>query len=360
MKIDLHYGMDPSFGPTTHEEHGIGGTENFITYSAEYLGLVGHEVRVYNKVGTPTKAGTVTWYPLEQFRPLDDRDVLLSFRTPEIFTRVYRANLAALALADTESHGLGCLVRDQLVDLVMFVSRWQADKISAEEGIPPERGMITSNGVSMRRFDEMRTDTHRKPGKCIHLATPERGLGALLDIWPAIQERVPHANLHLFSSFKGWRVTESDNINMCGDIYQRIENMRDDGCQIVNHQHVNAKEIRRHLLESELYLYPTRYFDETCCISALEATAAGVPIIATERAALRERVKDCETGYLIRERDGHDTEFAEMAIKLMSDIDTWRRMSTASIEMAQRFDYAKLVSDWATRWEHEIALCRQF
>jgi glycosyltransferase involved in cell wall biosynthesis len=358
VKIDLHYGMDPSFGPHTHEEDGIGGTENFITHSAEYLALAGHEVRVYNKIVTPTRdvSTDVTWLPLAHFNPTEPRDVLVSFRTREVFENWRNAGLKVIALADTESHGLGDAVRVDHVNLVMFVSRWQAKKIMAEEGIPPQQAMVTGNGVSMRRFDEMRDSVQRVPGKCIHIATPERGLEPLLDIWPAIQERVPYANLHLFSSFLGWRMSNDDNIRMCGGLYERINQMIEEGCRIINHQHVNAPTIRRHLLESQLYLYPTRWFNETCCISALEAAAAGVPIVATARAALKERVRDCQTGYLIQERDGHDYEFAEMAIKLLTDGSTWRRMSEASVEMARRYDYARLVGDWTERWEHEIAV----
>lgn len=359
MKIDLHYGMDPSFGPMTHEEEGVGGTENFITYLAEYLAGAGHDVRVYNKVITPVRdiVTGVTWLPLAHFNPAEHRDVLMSFRTREVFESWHtNADLKVIALADTESHGLGDAVRAGQVDLVMFVSQWQAQKIMAEEDILPERAMITGNGVSMRRFDGMRDSVRHVAGKCIHMATPERGLEPLLDIWPAIQERVPHASLHLFSSFKGWRVDDADNADMCRGIYERIAGLRDGGLNIINHQHINAPGIRRHLLESALYLYPTRHFNETCCISALEAAAAGVPIVATARAALMERVVDCQTGYLIRERDGHDYEFAELAIKLLTDAATWGRMSEASVEMARRYDYAQLVRDWTKRWEHEIAV----
>lgn len=366
MKVDLHYGMDPSFGPTTHEDEGVGGTENFVTYSAEYLARAGHEVRVYNKIVTPIRdvSTDVTWSPLAHFDPGEHRDVLLSFRTREVFESWRTTSLQAIALADTESHGLGDAVRAGRVDLVMFVSRWQHDKICAEEDIPPERAMVTGNGVSMARFDALRDSVERVPGKCIHMATPERGLEPLLDVWPLIQERVPHASLHLFSSFKGWRVNDADNADMCRGIYGRIAGLRAAGFNVVNHRHTNAPGIRRHLLESELYLYPTRHFNETCCISALEAAAAGVPIVATARAALNERVRDGQTGYLVRDpstdsgqgRDGHDLEFAEMAIELLTDGATWRRMSEASVEMARRYDYTRLVAEWVERWKHEIAI----
>lgn len=356
MKIDLHYGMDPSFGPDTHETAGIGGTENFITYSAEYLARAGHEVRVYNKVQRETKAENHTWYPLTHFKAEEPRDVLMSFRTRDLFEQDLGidAGLTVIALADTESHGLGDAVRNEAIDLVIFVSQWQANKISGEESIPIENGLVSSNGVAMERFDALREHVERVPGKCIHLATPERGLEPLLDIWPGIQTRYPDASLHLFSSFKGWRVNETDNASMCHGIYERIDKLMNEGFAIINHQHAPAPEIRRHLLESQLYLYPTRHFNETCCISALEASAAGVPIIATARAALNERVEHCHTGYLVQEGFGHDESFTGLIVRTLYNQEHWRQLSEASVEMARRYDYARLVQDWTERFEKEL------
>lgn len=353
MKIDLHYGMDPPFGPSTHEEEGIGGTENFITYSAEYLSRAGHQVRVFNKIQSPIQ----DWYPLDHFEPDEDRDVLMSFRTREVFEQRPNARLKVIALADTESHGLGDAVRDRLIDLVMFVGQWQAHKIASEENIPPERYVVTSNGVSMARFDALRKQAPHSPGKCVHLSTPERGLSPLLDVWPAIQEAVPNARLNLFSSFLGWRMSDDDNADMCRDIYQRVKNLQEAGYQIINWQHVNAAQMRHHLLSARLFLYPTRHFNETCCISAIEAAAAGVPIVATARAALMERVRHEETGYLVGgEGEEHDAYFIKRAVHLLKDDDTWSKFSAQSVEMARLYDYANLVNEWIQRWSSEITL----
>ena len=160
MKIDLHYGMDPSFGPGDHKRVGIGGTESFITYAAEYLARAGHEVRVYNKVINPTRkihnvpdlppgvqtAVGVTWYPLSYFDPDEARDVLVSFRTREVFedlNSLCNTKLTVLILADTESYGLGELVEAGAIDLVTFVSQWQADKIGREENLLPENTIVS-------------------------------------------------------------------------------------------------------------------------------------------------------------------------------------------------------------------------
>jgi glycosyltransferase involved in cell wall biosynthesis len=353
VKIDFHYGMDPRFGPNTHEDVGIGGTENFITQAADYLAQAGHDVTVYNKTPQAERsAAGVPWYPLEQFAYTDNRDVLCSFRTRDIFKAPVSARLKALFLADTESHGLGDAIRAGQIDLAMFVGRWQANKISGEENISPAHYAVTSNGVAMAKFDELRDSVQRVPGKCIHLATPERGLEPLLDMWPSVQARVEHASLHLFSSFKGWRVSERDNASMCRGFYERIHEMASAGYHIVNHQHANAGEIRQHLLESELYLYPTRHFNETCCISAIEAAAAGLPIVATSRAALVERVKHGQTGFLVGH--GDDDAFVQITARLLSDKMLWRPMSAEAVEYARQFDYAKLAQDWVEHWEREL------
>jgi len=362
VKIDLMYVLDPSFGPSTHEDEGIGGSENFATYSAEYLALAGHQVRMYNKIPVATtvrdrKTGiTWEWLPLEAFSRTEARDVLMTFRSWEgLKEALPHTRLKVIALADTESYSLGDAVREGLVDKVMFVSQWQAEKICAEEGLDLTEHIITSNGVSMKRFDKDREHIERLHNKCIHLSTPERGLEPLLRIWPMIQQQAPDAELHLFSSFFGWRVSNRDNASMCSGPYQMIEDARAEGMKIFNHQHCSAKEMRVHLLSSRLLLYPTDYFDESCCISAIEASAAGVPIVCTDRAALKERVRHGQTGYLIAERE--DKAFADHAVDLLT-YPAWHSMSGQSILFARRFDYDRLVRTWARKWEDAIAVRR--
>ncbi len=367
MNIDLHYQSDPAFGPNTHEERGIGGTENFIVYSAEYLARAGHKVRVYNRRETPltheyetaTMIRPAQWLPLGLFDPEEPRDVLISFRFRDVFhprpdRQAPNARLKVIMLADTESHGLGVDVEAGLIDLVGFVSNWQFQKIAAEEGLPHEKCYVTSNGVNMELWDDDRHKYERVPGKCIHIGTPERGLSYLLGIWPEVQKRVPRANLHLFSSFKGWGVTDLENEGMAAQIYGEIQDLQAMGGQIINHKHAGAAEIRRHMLESEAYLYPTRHFDETCCISAIEAAAAGVPIVATARGALVERVIQFRTGYLVQDAPGHDQFYAAMVIRTLLNPSVWRTMSKRSIKYAQAYHYGAIVGEWEKEFTRRL------
>ena len=46
---DIHYDQDPPFDLMTHNEKGVGGTENFGIHTALYLVRTGHDVRLYTR-----------------------------------------------------------------------------------------------------------------------------------------------------------------------------------------------------------------------------------------------------------------------------------------------------------------------
>jgi len=192
------------------------------------------------------------------------------------------------------------------------------------------------------------------------MSTPERGLEPLLDVWPAIQEKVPHATLHLYSSFKGWLMSDEDNQKMSWQLYDRIDKMQGEGAAIINHVHANAEELRQALFTSELFLYPTRWFNETNCMCALEAAAAGLPAVVTGKAALLERVAHGENGYIVVDdgQHAHDQMFVKYATDLLTDSEMWHRMSDRAIDVARLCDYKELVESWEQRWTYEITARR--
>lgn len=260
MKIDLHYSNNPPFTNDDYEQKGLGGTEGFIVQVARELAW-GHDVRVYNRSPIEMPSGGAFWTNISRFNPQEDRDILISFRMREIFEEDPKG-YKIIILADTESEGLGDLVRAGKVDLVMFVSQWQKDKIAAEEGIPDENCMVASNGVRLSEF--VNNEIEKVPGMCIHTSTPERGLTQLLELWPKIQIFHADATLQLFSSYIGWGVSPEQNLSMAGPQYAQAEYLAKTGHNVVNHIHAND-ELREWQLKSQLFLYPTKFL-ETCCL----------------------------------------------------------------------------------------------
>ena len=347
MKIDLHYSNNPPFTDSDYEEKGLGGTEGFIVQVARELAM-GHDVRVYNRSPIEMPSNRILWSNIRRFNPQEDRDILISFRMREIFEENPKG-YKIIILADTESIGLGDQVRAGKVDLVMFVSQWQKDKIAAEEQIPEENCMVASNGV---RLSEFANDIEKVPGMCIHMSTPERGLSYLLELWPKIQLFQPDAELHLFSSYLGWGVSLEENQSMCGGQYMQAEYLAQTGNKIVNHIHANVNDLREWQMKSQLFLYSTRFF-ETCCISALEAAAAGCVLVCSDIAALHERVVDGVTGYLIPGEAGtpeHDWLFVSKVNELLMRPEKLNEMGLAAREYAKAYDYSAMVGPWVEEW----------
>lgn len=264
MKIDLHYSNNPPFCDADFEQKGLGGTEGFIIQVFRELCGQQHQVALYNK--QPQLVPLVDempdgrkWSSVERFNPKEDRDILISFRMREVFD-LHPKGFKVIILADTESIGLGDQVREGKVDLVMFVSQWQKDKIATEEGIPDDKCLVTANGI---KAAEYRKSFEKVPGMCIHTSTPERGLKELLNIWPKIQVVMPQMSLHLFSSFYGWGMSEEQNYEWSAENYGKATTLADKN--VTNHIHVGATELREWQLQSQLFLYPTQ-FKETCCL----------------------------------------------------------------------------------------------
>ena len=112
-------------------------------------------------------------------------------------------------------------------------------------------------------------------------------------------------------------------------------------------------ELAKVLAESRVLAYPNT-FAETFCIAALEAQAAGLPIVTTKLAGLRERVTEGVDGYLV---EGHPNQelyrniFIDRTVKLLTDDSVWLSQSHAAREKAQRFSYDSLAAEWEGHFE---------
>ena len=65
----------------------------------------------------------------------------------------------------------------------------------------------------------------------------------------------------------------------------------------------NRKEIKKYLLDSDLFCLPTYYPVEAQPRSIIEAMSNGLPIISTNHASIPEVVQDKKNGFLINPKD---------------------------------------------------------
>lgn len=94
------------------------------------------------------------------------------------------------------------------------------------------------------------------------------------------------------------------------------------------------------LAQADLLLVTSQY--ESFCLTALEAMACGVPVLATKVGGLPEVVVHGKTGYLFPL--GEHDQAVDWAIKLLSDPIQHRAMRQAARERAAHFAVEKIVS----------------
>jgi glycosyltransferase involved in cell wall biosynthesis len=97
------------------------------------------------------------------------------------------------------------------------------------------------------------------------------------------------------------------------------------------------------LAGADLYLLPSQ--SESFGLSALEALASGVPVVASRVGGLPEVVRDGETGWLFP--IGDVDAMADAAIALLRDPERWRVVSAAAAADARaRFATDDIVSQY--------------
>jgi len=344
----------------SHDQMGLGGSESGFVRTVKHLVELGDVVHVFNLTSVPhVKYGPqLEWSHIDRFDPKEPYDVVYSLRHREPFKVEghVNASVRVLFMADTESHGLGDDVKNGNINLVMFVSHWQKEKIAKEEGLPDEYCMVTSNGVDSRPMPDF---SQKFKGRCLFTATPERGLENLLTVWPRIKERVPWASLHLYSSYIAWGTELEENDKMLRDLYGRADELR--GLDVVNWRHAPFETIRRAQQEADVYLYPSDFY-ETRCMSVLEAMYNGAIPVVTGRAALLEAVVPNVTGYVVPSYGAsakrYQDIFVDKAVAALrrsrdgiSAFDHYRQNAMA---YAARFTYDVLVEEWVAEWQSRL------
>ena len=109
---------------------------------------------------------------------------------------------------------------------------------------------------------------------------------------------------------------------------------------------VPLADLTKELLSSSLWAYPT-YFPENFCISALEAMAAGVPVITTEYAAMPSTVGTA--GILISGdpySESYQNKFLEECLLMLKDTDRWKLYSAKGRDRAQAFPWSTIADEW--------------
>lgn len=147
----------------------------------------------------------------------------------------------------------------------------------------------TSNGIQTELYKERGEPWERKVrNRFIYSSAIYRGLQTVLECWPLIRARLPDATLHVYADFASPLVVKQMP-QLGALVLQKATSLREEG--VVLRGCVGQRALRDAFYEAEIWFYPTE-FEETYCITALEAQASGALCVYTPVAALEETVGD--------------------------------------------------------------------
>ena len=165
-------------------------------------------------------------------------------------------------------------------DYYVFNSHWNYEQFRKKFKIPHEKCTVIKNGIPniKQRDPEQKRDKIR----LIYHPTPWRGLSVLLGAMQLVND--PNIVLDVYSSTE---IYGDDFKKINDDLYKPLY---DQARQLPNVNYIGYKP-NEYILENlhtyDAFVYPN-VWEETFCISALEALACGLYVATTDNGALYE------------------------------------------------------------------------
>ena len=224
-------------------------------------------------------------------------------------------------------------------DWYVFNSHWNFEKFIKIFDLPTEKCVVIKNGIE---DIEPVKQVYKKgsPIKIIHQCTPWRGLNVLLAAMQKVKN--PLITLDVYSSTE---VYGQDFKQANDDKYQALY---DQAKQLKNVNYIGYKPneyIKEHLKNYQLFVYPS-IWEETFCISALEAMAAGLYCIVTNYGALYETCAEFPV-YV-----PYSNDYRSLAKKFASVIDIAAQSLQAPgirDHLDMQIDYVNRFYNWKTK-----------
>jgi len=318
----------PWNGATIYEQ-ALGGSESAVVYLARELSRRGHEVTVYTH-GQPGSFEMVSYRPVQELQiSIPTCDVFIASRWVDVLSAVPASIYQILWLHDMPSGR----PLDRVAHRIVALTRTHA---SAWGFAPRQEGVsIIGDGVDLTLFAG---DEERDRNRLLWISNPDRGLYLASKIFlDEIHPRWPDLELHVFGRYAtyGWPATAERMFLPTPEMLK--------GEHIFLHEPLPRLGLARELMKAWALWYPT-YWPETFCMAALEAQAAGTPVITSHVGALAEVVEG-----------GIITNDFLNAVSQLRNYSRWKKLSQLGRDLAEQFSWAKIAAQWELMIEEGLS-----
>ena len=303
------------------------GSEMMVVGVARELSIIGYRVFVFGYFDNHYNWDGVEYYDYRDFNEFIQKyyiDTLIISRYSE--NLVYYDNIEKVYLwvhdvypQDTEyifqTHpskfkGLLCL------------SKWQQNLNRKEYNLPV---YLTHNAIDIELYKK---DVIKQPYRFIWTSNVLRGLNYGVDMFREIQQKYKNSVFYIFGDSSNISPELLYEINNCGDIHLR--------------DRIKNDELVVELLKSDVWLYPNN-FEETYCISAVEAQASGCLVCCNVHAGLEDTVGD--RGAVIHGKYNKDKLLREL-YRILDNTKIKNKIIDRGVNFASTQIYNNLIRDW--------------
>ncbi len=170
-------------------------------------------------------------------------------------------------------------------DWYVFNSHWNYEKFRMVFDIPTHKSLVIKNAIDKI---EPRDLNYKKgdPIKLIYTSTPWRGLNVLLAAMQLVENPLVHLDVYSSTQLYG------DQFKLAND--DKFKDLYDQAAKIPNVTYIGYKPnefIKDNLKNYQVFAYPN-IWEETSCVTAIEAMAAGLYTVVTNYGALFETCND--------------------------------------------------------------------
>lgn len=276
--IVIHTGenlFSDNWSPIVHSQT-ISGSEIMAIGLAETFSKSGYRVFVFGQFGNTIIHNRVTYLDHSNFRVFCEKyyiDTLIISRYCDKL--VYRDNIknVYLWIHDVYPANLDYMFQTnpKYFRGLLCLSNWQRQKNIQEYKLDKSLVKVVHNAIDLSLYE---VKVEREPYRFIWTSSASRGLELCVDMFSEISKRYPSSKLYIFAN------KEIISRNICLD-----------NPGIIVRDRLPQRELATELAKSDVWLYPN-HFEETYCISAVEAQAAGCLVCTNVHAGLIDTVAD--------------------------------------------------------------------
>lgn len=318
-----------AFDGRTPEQGPLGGAESAFVSVAEALAQRGHSVLALSNCAAALEHKGVTWRPIGSGAP-EEADLYIANRGDKLLSLVPRARRIAFWIHNPARYLLKARYLWKLWrrrPILVFVGRYHAT--TCPSWVPSGDWVAIPHGVDAH-FREVQPVDVPPPPRAVFTSNPLRRLDWLVELWVTrIHQAMPKAELHIFSGPSTYGSTGAAKTERMLPVLEFARRMAE--CGIVVRDPLPKAELAKELTNFRVFTYRGTE-DETFCMAAAEAQAAGVPAVVCNTGAMPERVIQRTTGFVVSaEEERSEDEFASATLKVLSDDALWARLHAAAV-----------------------------